>query len=99
MQSYTYLFVDLACIAVPFIASFYKKHAFYKEWSSFFKANIIVALLFIIWDSIFTNLGIWGFNTDYLTGVHLGNLPIRSFVFYLHSVLLCLYLFRITTYY
>ena len=91
MQSYTYLFVDLACIAVPFIASFYKKHAFYKEWSSFFKANIIVALLFIIWDSIFTNLGIWGFNTDYLTGVHLGNLPIEEVLFFICIPYCCVF--------
>ncbi|WP_452231010.1 lycopene cyclase domain-containing protein [Lacinutrix sp. MEBiC02404] len=93
MQSYTYLFVDLACITVPFIASFYKKHAFYKEWNSFFKANIIVALLFILWDSIFTNMGVWGFNTEYLTGIHLGNLPLEEVLFFICIPYCCVFTF------
>ena len=42
MKPYTYLFVNLACIGIPFIASFYPKHAFYKDWKPFFKANILL---------------------------------------------------------
>ena len=93
MQSYTYLFVDLACITIPFLASFYKKHAFYKEWNSFFKANIIVALLFVLWDSIFTNIGVWGFNANYLTGIHLGNLPLEEILFFVCIPYCCVFTF------
>ena len=72
----------MACIIIPFIASFYPKHAFYKYWKFFFKANIIVALIFIIWDYFFTKAGIWGFNYNYLIGLEIGNLPIEEILFF-----------------
>ena len=92
MKSFTYLFVNLACIAIPLMASFYKKYPFYKSWKYFLKANLIVALLFIIHDIYFTSLGVWGFNQDYLINfLDIFNLPIEEVLFFICIPYACVF--------
>ena len=82
MDKYLYLTINIASIFVPFLASFYPKHAFYKTWKNYFIANFIVAVLFIIWDIIFTQIGVWGFNDRYLLGIKIINIPLEEVLFF-----------------
>jgi len=91
MNQYLYLIIDLACLSIPFLASFYPRHSFFKEWKYFIPANFIVGLIFIIWDAQFTKIGIWGFNENYLTGLYIGNLPLEEVLFFFAIPYACVF--------
>ncbi|WP_448634165.1 lycopene cyclase domain-containing protein [Pedobacter panaciterrae] len=80
-MKYTYLLIDFFTAIIPFIFSFHPKLNFYKTWKAFFPAVIITGMIFILWDVYFTSLGVWGFNSRYLIGVAIGNMPVEEILF------------------
>jgi lycopene cyclase domain-containing protein len=80
---YLYLLINLFSVALPVIYSFHKKIRFSREWFYFFASNIPVAAFFIFWDSIFTNLKIWGFNPEYVSGIYFFSLPVEEILFFI----------------
>ncbi|ETZ22501.1 lycopene cyclase domain-containing protein [Pedobacter sp. V48] len=81
-MKYTYLLIDFFTIIIPFIFSFHPKLNFYKTWKAFFPAVIITGIIFILWDVYFTSLGVWGFNSRYLIGLTIGNMPVEEILFF-----------------
>ncbi len=83
MKESLYLVINLVSISIPFIFSFHPKLRFYEKWKGFFTGTLLIGSIFIVWDIIFTKLGIWGFNSAYLSGINLINLPIEEWLFFL----------------
>ena len=82
-MSYLYLLLNLTSVSIPFLYSFEKRMRFIQYWKAIFLATILVAVPFIIWDIIFTKLGVWGFNSAYHLNINLLGLPLEELLFFI----------------
>lgn len=80
-----------SCLAL----SFDQKVAFYKNVKFIIPAITIVAIPFLIWDQIFTEKGVWGFNEQYLQGIYLGKLPLEEILFFFFIPYCCLFIYEV----
>lgn len=97
MMKSLYFLVLFFTVCVPFLFSFHPKLKFNKMFGSFFLANGIVALLFILWDIRFTQLGIWGFNANYVSGIYFFNLPVEEVLFFICIPFSCVFTYHCLT--
>ena len=90
-MKFLYLLIDLFAVILPLIYSFHPKINFHTEWKWVFPAIAISAFIFILWDMIFTNLGAWHFNPNYITGIYINNLPLEEMLFFICIPFSCIF--------
>ena len=94
MNNYLYLLINLGTILIPFIFSFHPKLNFYKKWKETLLSITIVGSIFIFWDVLYTKIGVWGFNPEYLTGIYFFNLPLEEILFFISIPYACMYTYH-----
>jgi lycopene cyclase domain-containing protein len=58
-----------------------------------------VGLVFVIWDSLFTQNGVWGFNERYLIDINIFHLPLEEWLFFLFVPYACIFIYECTNYF
>lgn len=94
-----YLWVDLAVLLPTLALSFDKRVGFYKQWRWYWPVNALVLAVFVAWDVVFTERGIWGFNPEYLVGVDLLGLPIEEWGFFIAVPYACTFTYATLKHY
>ncbi|PCE63046.1 lycopene cyclase domain-containing protein [Sediminicola luteus] len=81
-MNWLYLALNLGSLSIPLWYSFNPKMRFIKHWKVILVATALVALLFLVWDGLFTAHGIWGFNPAYFLGPKIWGMPIEEWLFF-----------------
>lgn len=89
-----YLALDFITIAIPLACSFYPKANFSKKWKYVWPSILATSIIFILWDIVFTEKGIWGFNPRYVLGIYLYNLPMEEVLFFICIPYACMFLYE-----
>jgi lycopene cyclase domain-containing protein len=96
---YVYLYLNLFTLFFPLIFSFDKRVHFYTNWRYLFPAMAVNALVFILWDSLFARIGIWGFHPEYLIGIDLFGLPLEEVLFFVTVPYACVFIYEVLNVY
>lgn len=80
-MKYLYFLLMIGSLSFPLLFTIIRLDLI-KRWKAFLLSTSIVALIFIIWDVIFTQNGVWGFNPTYYLGLKIFHLPIEEWMFF-----------------
>lgn len=97
-MSTLYQWVDLLSFLPPLILSFHPTMQLHRTFRVLWPAILIAAIPFLLFDSLYTYWGIWGFNPEYLTGLRLGNLPLEEVMFFFCIPYACIFSYHCINY-
>lgn len=89
----------LFTLSYPLLKSFEEKIQFHKKWKFLFPGIFASAVFFIVWDIWFTKIGIWEFNTQFILGYKLLELPIEEWLFFLIIPFSCVFIYEVMNYF
>jgi len=94
-SQFLYLGLMLFSMSYPLAQSFERRLKYYKNWRGLFIGICIMMLVFIPWDIWFTDIGVWWFNDDYITGVKLWLLPLEEWLFFIIVPFACIFIHEV----
>jgi lycopene cyclase domain-containing protein len=97
-MSLTYLLLNLCIIAVPAWYTPDKRTAYYRRLPALAFSIAVVSTCYLLWDILVTARGEWSFNSKYLTGVQILNIPLEEVLFFITVPYSCLFIYEVVLY-
>jgi len=98
-SNYTYLALMLGSVFFPFVFSFERNVGYYKQWKALGIAIVIPGLFFIVWDALFTKLGFWSFNDQFILGPRFLGLPLEEWLFFVVIPFCSVFVYEVVKFY
>ncbi len=83
MERYYYLLLLFGGLLIPLMRSFEPRIRFRSRWTALFSGVLVMMLVFVPWDIIFTEHAIWSFSHRYVVGVFVLGLPLEEWLFFI----------------
>ncbi len=91
IHNFEYFIFLFVCLSGPLgLVIFHSGLRLRKQIKATFLAIIITAIPFVIWDVVATYIQHWSFNSSFVTGIYLYNLPLEEVLFFLTIPWCCL---------
>ena len=83
MREFTYYIFNIIVFLPVLILSFMTDVKPHRHIRGLFAGYLLVSVPFMIWDVWATSAGHWGFNSEYVTGPYIFNVPLEEYLFFL----------------
>lgn len=83
MSSFEYLALMGACLLITLPLELVFSAKVYRRWKILIGSLVPIVLIFSLWDIVAISRDHWTYNPKYVTGIHLGNLPLEEIVFFI----------------
>jgi lycopene cyclase domain-containing protein len=97
-MSLTYLLINFAIISVPLWYTPDKRVGYYRRLPAVSFSILVVGFCYLLWDVLVTAQGEWSFNSRYLTGIEILNLPLEEIMFFITVPYSCLFIYEVVLY-
>lgn len=82
MAQYEYLILMAACVAITLPLEFLLRARVYRRLPLMLPSVGVVVVVFGLWDLLGIVRDHWTYNPEFITGIHLGPMPLEELVFF-----------------
>ncbi|NWN87369.1 MAG: lycopene cyclase domain-containing protein [Micrococcaceae bacterium] len=83
MAQYEYLLLMAACVLITLPLEFLLRARVYRRLPLMLPSVLVVVLVFGLWDLVGIARDHWTYNPEFITGIHLGIMPLEELVFFI----------------
>jgi lycopene cyclase domain-containing protein len=83
---------------VPLLYTPDKRVGYYRRLPAVSFSILVVGFCYLLWDVLVTAQGEWSFNSRYLTGIEILNLPLEEIMFFITVPYSCLFIYEVVLY-